>query len=77
PYQEIKQETSCATAEPDAPKPITIHKTGRIVMPPRERTVVRLPAYEQVKSDPVLYAHANRVLHLETNPGNARALVQR
>jgi uncharacterized radical SAM protein YgiQ len=40
-------------------------------------TVIRLPAYEQVKSDPVLYAHANRVLHLETNPGNARALVQR
>jgi uncharacterized radical SAM protein YgiQ len=44
--------------------------------PPRERTVIRLPSYEQVKSDPVLYAHANRVLHLETNPGNARALVQ-
>ena len=44
--------------------------------PPRERTVIRLPSYEQVKSDPVLYAHASRVLHLETNPGNARALVQ-
>jgi uncharacterized radical SAM protein YgiQ len=44
--------------------------------PPRERTVIRLPSYEQVKSDAVLYAHANRVLHLETNPGNARALVQ-
>ncbi len=44
---------------------------------PRERTVIRLPAYEQVKDDPVLYAHASRVLHLETNPGNARALVQR
>ena len=44
--------------------------------PPRERSVIRLPSYEQVKSDPVLYAHANRVLHLETNPGNARALVQ-
>ncbi|MBC5783566.1 YgiQ family radical SAM protein [Ramlibacter sp. USB13] len=42
----------------------------------RERTVIRLPSYEAVKSDPVLYAHANRVLHLETNPGNARALVQ-
>ncbi|MBL8342453.1 MAG: YgiQ family radical SAM protein [Rubrivivax sp.] len=52
-------------------------KTGAIVMPPRQQTVIRLPAYEQVKSDPVLYAHANRVLHLETNPGNARALVQR
>jgi uncharacterized radical SAM protein YgiQ len=44
--------------------------------PPRERTVIRLPSFEQVKRDPVLYAHANRVLHLETNPGNARALVQ-
>ena len=52
-------------------------KSGAIVMPPRDKTVLRLPAYEQVKSDAVLYAHANRVLHLETNPGNARALVQR
>jgi len=42
----------------------------------RDRTVIRLPSYDAVKSDPVLYAHANRVLHLETNPGNARALVQ-
>ena len=43
----------------------------------RNRTVVRLPDYDNVKNDPVLYAHASRVLHLETNPGNARALVQR
>ncbi len=43
----------------------------------RSRTVVRLPAFEAVREDPVLYAHASRVLHLETNPGNARALVQR
>ncbi|MEJ0006047.1 MAG: hypothetical protein WDM77_06570 [Steroidobacteraceae bacterium] len=28
-------------------------------------------------ADPVLYAHASRILHLEANPGNARALVQR
>jgi len=42
----------------------------------RDTTVIRLPSYEAVKRDPVLYAHANRVLHLETNPGNARALVQ-
>ncbi len=42
----------------------------------REKTVLRLPAYNVVKNDKVLYAHANRVLHLETNPGNARALVQ-
>jgi hypothetical protein len=30
-----------------------------------------------VRDDPVLYAHASRILHLESNPGNARALVQR
>lgn len=74
---------SAVSAEPDV-KPIAFVRpsmnkplTGRVVMPPREKTVIRLPSYEQVKSDPVLYAHANRVLHLETNPGNARALVQR
>ncbi|MGD2083555.1 MAG: YgiQ family radical SAM protein [Chromatiales bacterium] len=39
--------------------------------------VVRLPAFDQVKGDPVLYAHASRLLHLESNPGNARPLVQR
>ena len=59
-----------------APAALTTHATGRIQMPPRDRTVIRLPSFEQVKRDAVLYAHANRVLHLETNPGNARALVQ-
>ncbi|MFC1536193.1 YgiQ family radical SAM protein [Pseudomonadota bacterium] len=43
----------------------------------RENTVIRLPAFEDLKDDPVLYAHASRLMHLETNPGNARALVQR
>ncbi|HYA65496.1 MAG TPA: YgiQ family radical SAM protein, partial [Burkholderiaceae bacterium] len=50
--------------------------SGKHRAPPRDRTVIRLPSYEQVRGDPVLYAHASRVLHLETNPGNARALVQ-
>ena len=50
--------------------------TGKLKVPPRDRSVIRLPSYEQVKADAVLYAHASRVLHLETNPGNARALVQ-
>ncbi|MEJ8813284.1 YgiQ family radical SAM protein [Variovorax ureilyticus] len=49
---------------------------GKVKVPPRDRSVIRLPSYEQVRADAVLYAHANRVLHLETNPGNARALVQ-
>jgi uncharacterized radical SAM protein YgiQ len=91
PYQTIEetaaeQGVSCASqGQPsdDGAKPIMIvrkplQKTdGHALSTPRDRTVIRLPAYEQVKSDPVLYAHANRVLHLETNPGNARALVQR
>jgi uncharacterized radical SAM protein YgiQ len=42
----------------------------------RAHSVVRLPAFEQVAADPALYAHASRVFHLESNPGNARALVQ-
>ncbi|RLA27477.1 MAG: YgiQ family radical SAM protein, partial [Gammaproteobacteria bacterium] len=45
--------------------------------PDRLKTVIRLPSFKKVSADPVLYAHANRVLHLETNPGNARALVQK
>ncbi|MGJ7520712.1 YgiQ family radical SAM protein [Variovorax sp. LT1P1] len=59
-------------------KPITFvaNPSVKLKVPPRDRSVIRLPSYEQVRADPVLYAHANRVLHLETNPGNARALVQ-
>jgi uncharacterized radical SAM protein YgiQ len=40
------------------------------------KSVIRLPSYEQVKDDPVLYAHASRVFHLEANPGNAKSLMQ-
>jgi uncharacterized radical SAM protein YgiQ len=43
----------------------------------RAHSVIRMPSYEQVSQDPVLYAHASRILHMESNPGNARALVQR
>ena len=42
----------------------------------RTKTVIRLPSFEKVRNDAILDAHASRVLHLETNPGNARALVQ-
>jgi len=42
----------------------------------RSQTVIRLPAYEAVKDDAILYAHTSRIMHAETNPGNARALIQ-
>jgi len=51
--------------------------TRRVKNADRSRSVIRLPSYEAVREDPVLYAHASRILHLEANPGNARALVQR
>ncbi|MFT3815149.1 MAG: YgiQ family radical SAM protein [Acidovorax sp.] len=69
-----------AGGQKGAEKPLTFIPNpslrAKSKLPPRDRSVIRLPSYEQVKSDPILYAHANRVLHLETNPGNARALVQ-
>ena len=40
-------------------------------------TVIRLPSCEQVEQDREAYARASRVLHRESNPGNARPLVQR
>ena len=42
----------------------------------RKRSYIRLPSYETVRDDPVFYAHASRILHIESNPGNARPLVQ-
>lgn len=76
PYQSpAEQADGCARGAGESV--VAMPKSRRVVMPPRDKSVIRLPAYEQVKSDPVLYAHASRVLHLETNPGNARALVQR
>ena len=43
----------------------------------RATTYIRLPSFEKVAKDPALYAHASRVLHQESNPHNARALIQR
>lgn len=60
----------------DGSQVVTLHFLPKHSKTDRAKTVIRLPSYKKVKSDPVLYAHASRVLHLETNPGNARALVQ-
>jgi uncharacterized radical SAM protein YgiQ len=60
---------------PAGAQPIRFAHRGGTV--DRAHTVVRLPSFEQVSEDRVLYAHASRVVHVESNPGNARALVQR
>jgi uncharacterized radical SAM protein YgiQ len=84
-----KADASCATDNGNGAKEAgagaaadlpTGTKAIEIVRKPkadRSRQFVRLPDYEAVIKDPVLYAHASRVLHLEANPGNARALVQK
>lgn len=74
PYQETSQQ--CAedqNTDGDVIVPLHAIKKKRI---DRANAVIKMPSYEQVKSDPALYAHASRVMHLETNPGNARVLVQ-
>jgi len=71
---------SCASTSAKAAAEDTKVNVIQIIRKPkadRAMQVVRLPAYEEVASDPILYAHASRVLHLEANPGNARALVQK
>ena len=82
PYVNTQETEACATQQADG-EPEPDADTGGNVLrfvpdakKNRARSVIRLPSYEKVHNDKVLYAHASRVLHLETNPGNARALVQ-
>jgi uncharacterized radical SAM protein YgiQ len=69
--------TPAASTPPDSNNNSTIVQLDvRRVKLNRDKTVLRLPSFEQVAGDKVLYAHASRVFHMETNPGNARALMQ-
>ncbi|MBS0422282.1 MAG: YgiQ family radical SAM protein [Proteobacteria bacterium] len=69
--------SASAAASPSAPVEKVVRFVRRVKNADRERSVIRMPSHEQVAADPILYAHASRILHLEANPGNARALVQR
>ena len=81
PYQIIDETICDASPDNDQAPAAEVKLEGKLAivqkkLEKRLKTVVRLPSFNDVTRDPVLYAHANRVLHLETNPGNARALVQ-
>jgi uncharacterized radical SAM protein YgiQ len=72
-------EAECSATSPETVQPIRIVSARERAderRAQRAKTVIRLPSFEAVSADPVLYAHASRVFHLESNPGNARALVQ-
>jgi uncharacterized radical SAM protein YgiQ len=68
---------ACTSASPAMGGEKVVRFVRRVKNADRERSVIRMPSFEAVAADPVLYAHASRILHLESNPGNARALVQR
>jgi uncharacterized radical SAM protein YgiQ len=70
-------ETGEAAATTTPVREVVVHFARRVKNEDRERSVIRMPSFDAVSNDPVLYAHASRILHLEANPGNARSLVQR
>ena len=70
-------ETNAKSGEKTLPPGTQIIELVKKTKTDRNKQVVRLPSFEEVVDNPVLYAHASRVLHLEANPGNARALIQR
>lgn len=83
PYQmepECDSEENQPNGEKDVTQtaqPITIQPAETQRRKPWENVYVKLPAFETVRDNKVLYAHTSRILHQETNPGCARALMQR
>ncbi|SMF59073.1 uncharacterized radical SAM protein YgiQ [Alteromonadaceae bacterium Bs31] len=83
PYEYIPQgecktkptENTDADIQPVRIVPMPLRRNEKALDP--NRSCIRLPSYEKVAKDGVLYAHASRVLHQESNPHNARALVQK
>jgi uncharacterized radical SAM protein YgiQ len=76
PYVNTQESAACETKQNEPADDQNVLRFVPDAKRNRGRTVIRLPSFEKVRNDAILYAHANRVLHLETNPGNARALVQ-
>lgn len=73
----IKADKALAETEPEVDgKPLAIIPDTQAIKTDPSSTYIRMPSFDQVVTDPVLYAHADRIFHRETNPGNARPLVQ-
>src|SRR6187402_2904884 len=77
--RKANEDAAAIEAGEAAPKAneVVVKFARRVKSEDRGRSVIRMPSFETVTTDPVLYAHASRILHQEANPGNARALVQR
>lgn len=83
PYEVIEEKCAIKESENESSqetesKPIVVQAhTTKERRKPWHLTYVMLPAYDVVRAEKTLYAHASRILHKETNPGCARALAQR
>lgn len=86
PYEYVSQEVGCeskAQSDDDVqpvkiiPMPLASKALAEQNQDAHGKVCIRLPSYEKVRNDAVLYAHASRVLHQESNPHNARVLVQK
>jgi uncharacterized radical SAM protein YgiQ len=77
PYATEEEMRAAGSVDGDAIDGLVPLTRKRLAAHPRHHTIVRLPSWDEVRKDPSLYAHANRVFHLEANPHNARCLVQR
>lgn len=74
---ECKSKQAQATSNANIPiKVVPMPLMGKAKLN-HKKTVIRLPSFEKIKNDSALYAHASRILHLESNPHNARALIQK
>ena len=73
PYVVEEQCDTKAKAQETEAKPITIRPSRHDAA----TTAVRIPPFEKLNNDRILYAHASRIMHLETNPYSGRALIQR
>lgn len=74
PYGESVDAKKCQTnVALEAPTDAQAGKSEKIT---RTDVTIRLPSFDDVSTTPALYAHSSRILHLETNPFNARPLVQ-
>ena len=77
PYQGMEPEVCDAEAENAVSKDVVEAQAVSLMASSNPTAdVIRLPSFDVVKDDPVLYAHTARVMHKETNPHNALALIQ-
>ncbi|WP_372060492.1 YgiQ family radical SAM protein [Vibrio sp. 10N.261.51.F12] len=78
PQNPYEVETNCDTNKKETD--VTVEAQPIAIRPSRhdsKTTAVRLPPFEKLNNDRILYAHASRIMHLETNPYSGRALIQR